>query len=67
MDKTPNWMEVNWRTLEKGERTYAGDWYFDDYERDSHKHQWLQVEKGFERDAPDPKYTAHFAYRRIIT
>jgi hypothetical protein len=65
MDKVPNWKEVNWRTLKTGEMTEAGDWYFDDYERDSSKHQWLQVEEGSEREAPDTRYTAHYTYRRL--
>ena len=61
----PDWNNVAWRQLKKGERVEKGDWV--DMARDGWRDdpKWVPATKIGER-APDPSYPAHRTFRRVL-
>ena len=61
----PDWNNVAWRQLKKGERVERGDWV--DMCRDGWRDEpkWVPTSKIGER-APDPCYPAHRKFRRVL-
>jgi hypothetical protein len=61
----PDWEQVKWRQLEKGERVAKGDWV--DMCRDGWRDdpKWVPASNIGEA-APDPCYPSHRTFRRIL-
>lgn len=52
---------ISYRILEIGEVIIVNDEYYDD-----DKKQWIKTCLGIGNQAPDPRYTSHRIYRRVI-
>ena len=57
--KETDWL--NYRKLKKGEIVKEGDEFLND------KHGWMPVVGSIGRTTPDPLYTSHTWYRRILS
>ena len=61
----PDWDQVDWRQLKKGEKIKKGDWV--DIAPDGWRDDalWEQTTRAGET-APDPSFVSHRVYRRVI-
>ena len=65
MNKTPDWNNVAFKALKKGERVEEGDWV--DMARDGWRDdpKWVPATKIGEL-VLDPAYPSHRAFRRVL-